>query len=96
MKPKNWLTDEEYSKKLGSFCPRCNSDNVMPQDALQADEGYVFQNCSCNDCGLSWSDCYKIESYTPHFCDCTQPEMSTSTDEQYPRCLKCGCVEEPG
>ena len=93
--PTGWMTDEEYAEGLGEHCPLCRSDNISNTEELQQDAGRAFQNCTCYDCGLSFSDGYYLRTYDPHFCDCTEPDMSTSIGEKYPRCLLCGCIEEP-
>ena len=40
-------------------CPRCGSDHVGG-DTVELDVGVAWQNVVCHNCGLSWTDEYKL------------------------------------
>lgn len=50
-------------KKDSSHCPRCYG-SAYTGESLDVDNGCVYQNCSCSDCGLEWTDEYKLSGFT--------------------------------
>lgn len=41
-----------------SACPRCGSSGIYG-DSVDIEFGNAFQECSCEECGLSWVDRYE-------------------------------------
>ena len=60
---KNTLTDEEYVKHEGDYCPVCESNDISVMDEIQADCDYAWENLACNTCGARWGSHYKLDSY---------------------------------
>jgi hypothetical protein len=48
-----------YLKNGYSKCPSCKGDNIGG-GFIEVDSGHCWQPCSCNDCGLTWNDIYKL------------------------------------
>ena len=47
--------------KHGSCCPACSSDSING-GSLEVDGTIVMQNLDCVDCGLMWTDIYRLET----------------------------------
>jgi transcription elongation factor Elf1 len=58
MKP---LTDKQYLKKF-NHCPACLSTDITGGE-LNVDCNTARQKISCNTCGATWNDLYKLIGY---------------------------------
>lgn len=50
----------EYIKTGGIFCPRCKSANIEGTE-VEIDAGAAYQDMSCSDCNLKWTDGYSLD-----------------------------------
>lgn len=56
------LSPRKYVASSGCKCPSCFSGNLSA-DTPQIDGPSVWVGVSCNDCGASWNDVYKLVGY---------------------------------
>src|SRR5512144_2887969 len=60
------ISDEEALKKLREDCdkcPNCGSDDLSVGD-YEGDGLNAASSCHCNDCGMEWTEEYKLYSVT--------------------------------
>lgn len=58
------MTNEEYVQHSGVRCPYCGSPD-LDGGSVTVDAGAAWQGISCNGCGESWQDQYKLVGYQP-------------------------------
>jgi hypothetical protein len=56
------MSEKKYVKKGGCICPGCGSDAIESRDS-NADGDTVLVDTACGDCGLAWTDVYKLSGY---------------------------------
>lgn len=67
--PAPYMTDEEYVEKVGCECPvkACGSTDIVGGET-EMGGNYATQEVSCNACGATWFDVYKLIGYD-QLCD---------------------------
>ena len=73
-------TQDEHEDNGGTHCPGCNSDMIEGgpgEFGLQAS-----QERTCNNCGASWYDIYRLEGYTTFKPDDDWDAATTDEDER--------------
>ena len=50
---------KEYIEEGWAHCPRCKSDQIEGHD-FDFEGNFVYQNVTCNACGLEWTDQYLL------------------------------------
>ena len=58
------LTDEQYVKGEGNFCPVCQSDDVSSTGPVEVQGGGASQPVECRDCGAEWYDLYVLVGFS--------------------------------
>lgn len=61
-KPKPLMGQRTYLKHGGGKCPACES-KAISADELNIDGAQAWCGVSCNDCGATWNDVYKLAGY---------------------------------
>ncbi len=61
----NPMTDAEYVKHEGAFCPRCGSDDIEAIGGFEIEGNTVTERIMCNYCDLDWDDVYELKGYIP-------------------------------
>jgi len=56
------MTSDDYVMKAGICCPNCESVEITT-GKMQSDVGIAWQSCTCDDCGMHWTDEYKLTGY---------------------------------
>lgn len=56
------MTNEEYVACGGSKCPYCGSEDITGE-SFEAQGEECSQEISCNECGKSWVDIYKLSGF---------------------------------
>lgn len=56
------ISREDYVAKGGLVCPVCESCNIEGMDG-DFDGPEATCDAMCNDCGATWTDVYKLQSY---------------------------------
>jgi transposase-like protein len=58
------LSSDDYVMMGGKRCPNndCKSEDITTTK-MQADVGIAWQSCTCDDCGMHWTDEYKLIGY---------------------------------
>jgi hypothetical protein len=56
------LNDKAYLNQGGNICPACQSDQTE-SGPIETDGAVVTQEVTCNNCGASWKDFYKLTGY---------------------------------
>lgn len=56
------LTDKQYVANDGLRCPFCFADDIRGE-SFNVENGYVYQEVSCGECGESWEDLYQLVGY---------------------------------
>ena len=51
-----------YANLKGQCCPVCRSEQITGHSVV-IDAGCASQEITCNDCGSSWNDVYKLIGY---------------------------------
>ena len=51
-----------YANLKGQCCPVCRSKQITGHSVV-IDADYASQEVTCNDCGSSWRDIYKLIGY---------------------------------
>lgn len=59
------MTEEEYVKKQGLYCPNCESYEITG-GSLNVYAELCYQNITCSVCGASWMDVYELTGYTEY------------------------------
>ena len=56
------LTKEQLEKYLknSNECPVCDSGDIEG-GRVEIDDSIAWQNMTCNDCGLQWTDLYTLK-----------------------------------
>jgi len=58
------LQNKEYAGFHGEKCPACqNYGCLWPAGKLQQTNDVIYQNISCNICGLTFIDIYELVGY---------------------------------
>ena len=58
------MTSDDYVMAAGAHCPNldCRSEEITTAP-MQSDVGIAWQSCTCDDCGMHWTDEYKLTGY---------------------------------
>ena len=56
------MTPGHYAFSKGQCCPVCRSKQITGHSVV-IDAGYASQEITCNECGSSWHDIYKLIGY---------------------------------
>lgn len=56
------MTDQEYVAKGGCVCPICGHHDVSG-GFVSIDIAVASQDCSCDECGATWTDKYSLTGY---------------------------------
>ena len=51
-----------YANLKGVLCPVCRSKQITGHN-IKIDTNYASQEITCNECGSSWHDIYKLIGY---------------------------------
>ena len=80
------ISDEEALKKLTADCdkcPNCGSDDLSVGD-YEGDGLNAASSCHCNDCGMEWTEEYKLYSVTitkgPDYGEVDEPDEPQEED----------------
>jgi hypothetical protein len=80
------ISDEEALKKLTEDCdkcPNCGSDDLSVGD-YEGDGLNAASSCHCNDCGMEWTEEYKLYSVTitkgPDYGEVDEPDEPQEED----------------
>ena len=57
------VTQAAYIRGGGGLCPVCRSSDITGY-SIEVDAGGASQEITCEECGASWSDTYKLTGYT--------------------------------
>jgi hypothetical protein len=60
------MTNEEYIKNVGLYCPKCNSGNIAAElirVSLYGEELDACARVECHDCQAVWQDLYTMTGY---------------------------------
>lgn len=60
------MSQKAYVDSEGVKCPFCGSEN-LDREGVDVDAGGASQRVSCDDCGKTWYDCYKLTGYIELF-----------------------------
>lgn len=63
LKLANTLTNKEYVKNVGGYCPVCESTDIEAPSSPEIDGGTAWQDVKCGVCGSRWADYYKLVEY---------------------------------
>ena len=58
------INEKKYVDNGGSKCvdTNCDSSNISTSGNVQIDSGCAWQSVYCEDCGIEWTDEYKLVS----------------------------------
>ena len=59
---KDYHKNQEYVDNQGMECPACGGPPAMAGE-LEALLDTAWQNCSCDDCGATWTDVFELTGY---------------------------------
>ena len=57
------MSQKAYVDSKGIHCPFCGSTNIGADGNVEVDCGGGSQTVSCDDCGKTWYDFYKLTGY---------------------------------
>lgn len=57
-----FVTRETFVRQAGERCPKCQTKDIG-LGHLTAVKGIMTQQCSCQRCGLTWNNLYRLEDY---------------------------------
>ncbi len=64
---KEYHRNQEYISSRGIECPACGGPPAMA-GPLEAELDAIWQNCSCDDCGATWTDVFELTGYRDLTC----------------------------
>lgn len=57
-------SNEEHLKSRGAACPWCRSASLKA-GRIEVDGDSAWQPVTCESCGKSWTDDYRLSGFTP-------------------------------
>jgi hypothetical protein len=57
-----FATRETFIRQAGERCPKCSTKDISLGHLLSV-KGTITQQCSCQRCGLSWGNIYRLDDY---------------------------------
>ncbi|WP_396334134.1 hypothetical protein [Burkholderia anthina] len=58
------MTESEYVGSRGVRCPSCGTSSGLRGEEVEIEDGAAFQRVGCGECGATWSDLYRLVSYS--------------------------------
>lgn len=57
------MSEVEYVAAGGTKCPHCQSHDIKAESP-DFDGSQIYFDVSCNNCDATWTDVYRLETYT--------------------------------
>lgn len=51
---------QEYVNDDGFLCPICKKGPIFADGSVEVDGGVAYQGITCESCGASWNDIYRL------------------------------------
>lgn len=66
MKAKKPMTQAEFRRRGGCYCPVCGGTDIVGKD-VEVVDFLAVQECSCLNCKSRWCTTYRVQGYDIYY-----------------------------